>query len=138
MVSVSLCVYFCILNAFFFCGINHDICNRYTSRAMLIPFNLPTVGPTNQQGAEYFEQLSQKMTKVSSAVGWAISLGKDSRDGRQFDNDRLERVRTKLLGVEPRLCTAYTTLFFAVEKVGCFVLDSTPILLMISNLYVDT
>ena len=84
---------------------------------MLVPFNLPTVGPTNQQEAETFKQLSQKMTEVSSAVGWAISLGRELSDGRQFDDDRLERVRSKLPGVEPRLCTAYTTALFVVEKV---------------------
>ena len=92
-------------------------CYRYTSRAMLIPFKLPTVGPTNQQEAESFEQISRTMMGVSSAVGWAISIGRELRDGRQFDDDRLERVRLKLPGVEPRLCTAYTTLLFVVEKV---------------------
>ena len=84
---------------------------------MLIPFKLPTVGPTNQQEAESFEQISRTMMGVSSAVGWAISIGRELRDGRQFDDDRLERVRSKLPGVEPRLCTAYTTLLFVVEKV---------------------
>lgn len=85
---------------------------------MLIPFKLPTVGPTNHQEAESFKKISQTMTEVSSAVGWAISLGKELNEGRQFDDDRLERVRSKLSGVEPRLCTAYTTLLFVVEKVG--------------------
>ena len=83
---------------------------------MLVPFNL-TVGPTNQQEAEAFKQLSQKMTEVSCAIGWAIRLGKELRDGRQFDDDCLERVRSKLPGVEPRLCTAYTTTLFVAEKV---------------------
>ena len=50
-------------------------------------------------------------------LGWAISLGRQLRDGRQFDDGRLERVRSKLPGVEPRLCTAYTTALFVVEKV---------------------
>ena len=84
---------------------------------MLVPFSLPTVGPTNQREAEAFKQMSQKLHEVSSAIGWAISLGKELRDGQQFDDDRLERVRSKLPGVEPRLCTAYTTALFVVEKV---------------------
>ena len=84
---------------------------------MLVPFSLPTVGPTNLQEAESFKQLSQKMAEVSSAIGWAISLGRELRDGRQFDDGRLEQVRLKLPGVEPRLCTAYTTALFVVEKV---------------------
>ena len=90
---------------------------RYTSRAMMIPFMLPTVGPTNQQEAESFKVLSEKIAKISSAVGWANKLGQDLNDGRQFDDDRLERVRSKLSGVEPRLCTVYTTLLFVVKKV---------------------
>ena len=83
----------------------------------LVPFSLPTIGPTNQSEAEAFKQMSQKMTEVSSAIGWAISLGKGLRDGQQFGDGRLKQVRSKLPGVEPRFCTAYTTALFVVEKV---------------------
>ena len=57
------------------------------------------------------------MNDISSAVGWTIHLGRHLKEGQQFDDDRLERVRTKLPCVEPRLCTAYTTLLFVAEKV---------------------
>lgn len=83
------------------------------------------MGPTNQQEAQSFKQISPTMSSVSSAVGWAISIGRKLKDGQQFDDNRLERVRSKLPGVEPRLCTAYTTLVFVVAKVRLFFVHST-------------
>lgn len=47
-----------------------------------------------------------------------LVLGKDLQRREQFENSLLDKVRSRLPGVEPRLCTAYTTLVYCVSKVN--------------------
>ena len=55
------------------------------------------------------------MKNVSSAVGWAISLGSVLERKEHFEDGQ---VKSRLPGVEPRLCTAYNTLVYCVSKVS--------------------
>ena len=96
----------------------HNYC-RYASRSLIIPFKLPSIGPTNEQEAAEFEKLNRAMKNVSSAVGWAISIGRELEEGQQFADDLMETVNSKLPGVDSRLKTAYTTLLFCIRKVNC-------------------
>lgn len=91
---------------------------RYSSRSLIIPFKTPTIGPRNKQEMQYFHQLSEVTKSISSSIGWAIGLGKLLQERQQFEGTLLEKVRTRLPGVDPRLCTAYCTLVFCVSKVN--------------------
>lgn len=90
---------------------------RYSSRSLVIPFTLPTIGPTNKDEAKNFCDLNEAMKHVSSAVGWVISLGKQLQEKQQFEDGLLNEVSSRLSGVEPRLCMAYTTLVYCATKV---------------------
>ena len=57
------------------------------------------------------------MKNVSSAVGWAISLGSVLERKEHFEDGLFIKVKSRLPGVEPRLCTAYNTLVYCVSKV---------------------
>ena len=85
---------------------------------MVIPFKLPTVGPANEKETGDFQDLARIMKDASSSVGWAISIGQALQEGQQFENCLLERVKAKLLAVDSRLCVAYATLLFCVQKVS--------------------
>ena len=90
---------------------------RYSSRSLVIPFHLPTIGPSNDEEAKYFSELTQTMKNVSSSVGWAISLGSVLERKEHFEDGLFIKVKSRLPGVEPRLCTAYNTLVYCVSKV---------------------
>ena len=60
------------------------------------------------------------MNDISSAVGWTIRLGRHLKEGQEFDDDRLERVRSKLPGVEPK--TLYSIHYSVIcSRKGLFV-----------------
>lgn len=99
-VSINMWIGFCIL--------------RYSSRALILPFQKPTVGPKTQAEMMQFQHLMGILEETSSAVGWAISVGKLLKEEHFHIQPR---VRAKLVGVDPRLCTGYATLLFCVEKV---------------------
>jgi hypothetical protein len=92
--------------------------HRYASRSLIIPFKAPTIGPTTEEETAEFQQLGSAMKEASAAVGWVISIGKSLERGLQFQGGLLKAVREKLVGVDPRLCTSYCTLFYCVRKVG--------------------
>jgi len=91
---------------------------RYSTRSLIIPFKCPTVGPKTEKETSDFSKLLAAAGKASSAVGWAINIGRFLEEGAQFHDDLLTRTRAKLVGVNSRLCTAYATLLFCVEKVS--------------------
>lgn len=84
----------------------------------MIPFKLPTIGPCNEDEAEKFTELFEIMKTISSAVGWAVSMGRFLQEKHQFEGRLLTEVKSRLPGVEPRLCIAYTTLVYCVSKVS--------------------
>lgn len=99
--------------------VSSDAPCRYSSRALLITFSNPSVGPTSEEESQAFSSLGAVMKAASSAVGWVISLGKDfSQQGVQEISNRISPiVRSQLPGVDPRLCTGYATLLYFAEKV---------------------
>lgn len=78
------------------------------------------MGPTNEKETADYQYLLEAMSGASSAVGWAIATGRALEEGQQFQNGLLEMVRSKLTGVDSRLCIGYSTLFFCIQKVGWF------------------
>ena len=76
------------------------------------------MGPKNEMETSDFSRLLAAAEQASGAVGWVISVGNFLEEGAQFQNDLLTRVQSKLVGVESRLCTAYATLLFCMEKVS--------------------
>ena len=93
--------------------------HRYSSRALLIPFSGPSIGPTTEEESRAFAQLAVAQREASSAIGWAISLGKEFIDGGETEvSSRISPVvRSRLPGADPRLCTGYACLLYFVEKV---------------------
>ena len=93
--------------------------NRYSSRALLIPFCLPSVGPQNEEESMQFQKLMEIRDNCSSAVGWAVSLGKVFREsGRDEIASRMRPLMQQLLPfVDPRLITGYAVLLYFCEKV---------------------
>ena len=91
---------------------------RYCSRALVIPFENPTVGPQSDADIQSFKHLLEVLHAASAAVGWAISMGKTILEGGHLQGDCQTRVRSRLQGVDPRLCTGYCTLLFCAEKVN--------------------
>lgn len=94
---------------------------RYASRSLVIPFSLPTIGPVNQEETRQFQELADSLKDASSAVGWAIGVGRWLKRGDQFNDGLLETVNQKLAGVDSRLCTSYCTLLYCIKKVSWLV-----------------
>lgn len=93
--------------------------NRYSSRALLIPFIKPAVGPENQVESCAFNEMSTVLRSASSAVGWAISLGDVLKEEVTYlQGDLCKRVRERLPGIDSRLITGYATCLFFAEKVA--------------------
>ena len=67
---------------------------RYRLRALVILFQIPTIGPLNDKGDDVFCQLSTAQTNVSRAVGWAISLGRQLQLESDTISTILSRVKT--------------------------------------------
>ena len=91
---------------------------RYSSRA-LISFSGPSIGPTTEEDSKAFSLLAEAQREASSAIEWAISLGKAFSNGGEEDvSSRINpAVRAQLPGVDPRLCTGYACLLYFAEKV---------------------
>ncbi len=86
-------------------------------------FLLPSVGPMNEHESVQFMRLLEARENMSSAVGWAISLGKILRNGgkQEISSNILPLTRKLLPGVDPRLKSGYAVLVYFCEKVlNCF------------------
>ena len=94
---------------------------RYSSRALLLPFKLPSVGPTNEEELKAFSNMANVLKESSRAVGWAIQMGNTFVDeGTQDIASRiLPFLCDTLHGIDPRLTTGYASLLFFAEKVCC-------------------
>ena len=92
---------------------------RYSSRALVIPFKTPSIGPTEQTESDAFGNLTTAQQRASSAIGWAISLGKDYYNTGKDNvcSTMLPIVRDSLPGVDPRLCLGYACLLHFATKV---------------------
>ena len=92
--------------------------HRYSSRALMIPFSQPFIGPKDEEASRAFA-LPGAQRAASSAVGWAISLGQHfSEDAEEEVSRRLTTaVRARMPGTDPRLVTGYACLLYFTEKV---------------------
>ena len=93
--------------------------HRYSSRALLIPFSTPSIGPTSEEESKAFNLLGAAQREAYSAIGWAISLAKKFVEGGETEvSSRISpSVRAILPGVDPRLCTGYACILYFAEKV---------------------
>lgn len=94
--------------------------HRYSSRALMIPFSQPSIGPKDEEASRAFSALAGAQRAASSAVGWAISLGQHfSEDAEEEVSRRLTTaVRARMPGTDPRLVTGYACLLYFAEKVA--------------------
>lgn len=94
---------------------------RYSSRALVVPFSKPSIGPKTEGDNQAFSLLTAAQQQAASAIGWVIGLGKsfeeDSGPNKYIPNYLLPAVREALPEVDPRLCTGYACLLFFAEKV---------------------
>ena len=94
---------------------------RYTSRAHLIPFKEPSIGPKSTEESVAFATLSCARKNASQAIGWVISLRKClvEEEGAGFKEIRemLPTVMEKLPKIDPRLCMGYATSLYFAKKV---------------------
>lgn len=91
---------------------------RYKSRALVIPFNKPTVGPQTDEESAIFRQMNSIQYKASSAIGWAIQLGEQLKSDTEYIHGELaSRVRKRLHSIEPRQSSGYSILLYFAEKV---------------------
>lgn len=92
--------------------------DRYSSRVLLIPFSKPTVGPKNDGESIAFRTMPYVQTKVSSAIGWAISLGEMMISEKEYIDGPLSNRVRKRLHLQPRQVSGYTLLLYFAEKVS--------------------
>ena len=87
---------------------------RYRSRAIIIPFQNPTIGPVNDTDVEAFARLAEAQKEATRAVGWAISLGKTlvQADAANVAGSLLASVKELLPGIDPHLCVEYSLLIY--------------------------
>ena len=86
---------------------------------MVIPFEKPAVGPTDEVDVAAFNTLAKRCNNLSSAIGWAIGLGDRLRGERAYiQGDIFNRTMARLPGVDPRLVTGYLVCLLFAEKVG--------------------
>ncbi len=69
---------------------------RYCSRALLIPFELPCVGPKSEEESIAFSKLAEVQ---DGAVGWAIKIGKKVMD------EEIAEITTRILPAIRKLLT---------------------------------
>lgn len=55
--------------------------SRYRSRALIIPFNSPSIGPNSTEDHEFFSDLISAQKEASPVVGWIVSLRKQFLEG---------------------------------------------------------
>ena len=80
----------------------------------MISFSEPSIGLKDEEANRDFGMLARTQQKVSSAVGWAISLGGSFSDEAAVEvSARLTTaVRARLPGNEPLLVTGYACLLY--------------------------
>lgn len=81
------------------------------------------MGPKSEEDSIAFSRLTEIQKSTSSAIGWAIKIGKTfSTEGVADITTRILPLTRKLLPkVEPRLCTGYATLLYFCEMVSDFI-----------------
>ena len=92
--------------------------HRVASRAVLIEFNQPAVYPQSLAEEEAFAELEDLVAsgRVSSAVGWAIGVGKDLEMKRDVINSLCSKIKGIFSG--HCCCKNWAMLLFFVGKVG--------------------
>lgn len=90
---------------------------RVRSRALVIPFSLPCIGPTDIEGDQLFQSLDECLqgNEFSSCIGWVVKLGKGlMAEGRQFVGEMRGRMRDKF---SSREATNWSILLWFLEQV---------------------
>jgi len=94
------------------------ICSdRVTTRAIMVYFNKPTVGPDNDIEEDTYREFEELVSSgdMSWAVGWVISLGKEL-EARKAE---VRELKDKLRGVvSGRNCKNWGVLLFFVQRVS--------------------
>ena len=92
---------------------------RISSRALLIPFKNPKVGPSNADQAAAFQQLPDHLEAASSMAGAVVRIEKDLIDGGRAEI--LELINPMLFDVigisNPRVVTGCSILLYFTYKV---------------------
>lgn len=105
---------------FSLCKQSSDYClstvSRVCTRATIINFALPSIGPVDDEEEEVFAELEELITEgeVSKAAGWAIALG--NHNLREEVLVMKESLRGTMSG---RKCKNWAILLYFLKKVCC-------------------
>ena len=77
---------------------------RDLSRLLVIPFSTPKIGAKTADECVNFQKLNKLKDKMSSCIGWAISLGMklDETGVDEINEEMLPLVCPRLEGLDPR------------------------------------
>ena len=92
---------------------------RVITRAIMVDFSLPAVGPQTDHEDEAFAELEELLSSgcVSKAIGWAIRTGKELEGKRE-----ITYFSQKFKGVfSGRICKNWAMLLFFVDKVSIII-----------------
>ncbi len=87
-----------------------------STRATIINFSLPSIGPVDEEEEEVFSELEDLINggDVSACIGWAIALGEKPKLLREEVLVVKDRLRGQFKG---RNCKNWATLLFFLKKV---------------------
>lgn len=103
----------------------HNYCfiYRISSRTLLVPFNLPKVGPMNLNQAAAFQQLPYHLKAASTMAGVVVSIESDLKtEGRKEILQSLNPRFFKIVGISnPRVVTGCSILLYFTNKVNFYI-----------------
>ncbi len=86
------------------------------SRALVIPFDEPSIGAFDEDSCSHFSSLTAAQERSSSAIGWAIKQRQEFR-ATEVNSNILPEVRRRLPQSDSRLCQGYACLLHFANKV---------------------
>ena len=98
---------------------NYCLFYRISSRTLLVPFNLPKVGPMDSKQAEAFQQLPYHLKAASAMAGIVVSIETNLKtEGRKEILQSLNPGFFNIVGISnPRVVTGCSILLYFTNKV---------------------
>lgn len=92
---------------------------RISSRALLVPFKNPKVGPSNADQAAAFQQLPDRLEAASSMAGAIVRIEKDLINGGRTEIlELINPMMYEVVGISnPRVVTGCSILLYFTYKV---------------------
>ena len=102
---------------------NYCLFYRISSRTLLVPFNLPKVGPMDSMQAAAFQQLLNYLKAASSMAGVVVRIETDLKtEGREEILQLLNPIFFEIVGIsDPRVVTGCSILLYFTNKVNFYI-----------------